>query len=160
MMARIRPERKGPRQNMLTDRLRSVLPQAIWGLLQDVKRTDREDKHITRAYVCGRDCACALMCGRVCARVSVSTLRTCLSRRYAMAEIPCYHWALGLANAVWTRDWTQRGRQQVTRAGAGVHVFCRGGWHGGKLAAAHALKASEFSVRFSDWPKDGPGRPL
>ena len=77
-----------------------------------------------------------------------------------MAEIACYHWALALANAVWTRDWTQRGRQQVTRAGAGVRVFWEGDRHGGKLAAAHALKASDFSVRFSDRPKDGPGRPL
>lgn len=38
MMARIRPERKGPRQNLLTDRLRSTALEWIWALLPIVKR--------------------------------------------------------------------------------------------------------------------------
>jgi len=37
------------------------------------------------------------------ARCLANPLRHCLSNSYATAEMHCYHWADGLANAIWTR---------------------------------------------------------
>ena len=107
-------------------------------------------------------CACAIarvrLCVGACTRVGALGLRTCLSRRYAMAEIPWYHWALALSTAVWTRVWTHpRVRLRVCGPPRARFLGSEGAM-GGFAAALHALRPSHFSVGFSDRPRKAPQR--
>ena len=80
-----------------------------------------------------------------------------------MAEIACYHWALALANAVWTRDWTQRGRQQVTRAGGRARFLGGGTGMGGSCRPRLRSGLHIFLSDFQTGPRkaqEGPSEEL
>lgn len=111
-----------------------------------------------------RACAHTRVPAPVCACASVWGLRHCLSCRYAMAEIPCYHWALGLANAVWTRDWTRHVCVRVLACVCGhprVRVFWKPGGPWGEPAAAPCARGFTIFCQIFRDPSDGratPGR--